>query len=272
MHAASWVAVVLSVLCGTLSHAEGDAEQQQQGSPSSPGSASPAVAETAKLITEDALTVDPGKTEVEFGYSFLTTNRTFTDGNDLAHRTTLAGQVLSSNATHGFSLRDVLQDESKELADGLGNVTINAKWRFFESQGGGVAISWLPGFTAPFGSTDNSTKVAPGQDFWSLDNTLALTFVAERFNLNVDAGYALPIGEKRGDRRGSWIGDVAIGYQLTFWFQPEVEFNYSHDRVASPGGDSELFALTVGAILNLSSSLRLDLGVQQALYGRNTTC
>ena len=65
---------------------------------------------------------------------------------------------------------------------------------------------------------------------------------------------------------------MAIGYQLTFWFQPEVEFNYSHDRVASPGGDSELFALTVGAILNLSSSLRLDLGVQQALYGRNTTC
>jgi len=279
MHASSWVVVVLSALGGTVSRAEGDAGQQEQPPSSAEVSASLTVAETAKLVTEDAPTVDPGKTEVEFGYNFIATKRTFTGGNDFAKRTTLAGQVFNFNVTHGLvdgfdaalgvSLRDVIEDDSDELADGLGNVTFKTKWRFFESQDEGVAISWLPGFTAPFGGADDSTKVAPGQDFWSLDNTLALTLVAERFNLNVDAGYSLPIGNERDEQRGAWIGDVAVGYQLNSWFQPEIEFNYSHGLV-SVGGDSDLFALTAGAILNLTSSLRLDLGVQQAFYGRNT--
>ncbi len=64
------------------------------------------------------------------------------------------------------------------------------------------------------------------------------------------------------------MSDAAAGYQLTPWLQPEVEVNYSHDFI---DGDDDLdeLAVTAGAIVNLPHGLRLDLGVQRIVYGRN---
>jgi hypothetical protein len=62
---------------------------------------------------------------------------------------------------------------------------------------------------------------------------------------------------------------VAVGYQLTRWFQGELELNYSRGIVKGEQ-DADALAVTAGGIFNLADDFRLDLGVQQTVYGRST--
>ncbi len=80
-----------------------------------------------------------------------------------------------------------------------------------------------------------------------------------------------PVGPDfvRPDSQASeFIGDIAVGRQLSSWLQLEAELNYGHATV-SRGNGSVNFAVTVGAIMNVSNSVRIDVGLQQVLDGRN---
>jgi hypothetical protein len=182
--------------------------------------------------------------------------------------TATRGLVDGLDTALSVAWQDLIEDGDNEFDDGVGNVVANAKWRFFQSGDETVVLSWLPGFTAPFSGDARGKEFIPLQDYWSIDNLMALTFVGERFNLNFDAGYLLPFGGNRDDDRGNITGNAAVGYQLTPWFQPEIELNYGHGFV-DDGTDSDSLGATAGVILNLPRDLRLDLGVRQTFYGRN---
>ncbi len=234
--------------------------------------------ETAKVATEDAPTVDPGRTEVELTYSFGHAGRVFNSAGHVRDRGTLDVQLFTVTATRGLvdgldtalsvAWQDLIVDDDDEFDDGVGNVVVNAKWRFFQSGDGTMVLSWLPGFTAPFSGEARDREFIPLQDYWSLDNLVALTLVGERLNLSLDAGYVLPFGGERNTDRGNITGNAALGYQLTPWFQPEVELNYGHGFV-DDGTDTDFLGATAGVILNLPRDLRLDLGFRQTFYGRN---
>ena len=234
--------------------------------------------ETAKVATEDAPTVDPGRTEVELTYSFGHAGRVFNSAGHVRDRGALDVQLFTVTATRGLvdgldtalsvAWQDLIEDGDDEFDDGVGNVVVNAKWRFFQSGDGTVALSWLPGFTAPFSGDARGEEFVPLQDYWSLDKLVALTLVGERFNLSFDAGYSLPFGGDRDDDCGNITGNAAVGYQLTPWFQPEVELGYGYGFVDGET-DADSLAGTAGVILNLPRDLRIDLAFRHTLYGRN---
>jgi hypothetical protein len=238
-----------------------------------------AQAETAKLVTEDALPVDPGVLEVEFGYQIGEAGRIFDEHGQSANRERLAGHLLALKATRGIkegldaavelSWRNVLEDEEEALADSLGNVAVTAKWRVFSSTSGRAALSWVPGITAPLSDSSRSTeRVAPGQVYWSADNLLAFTFAGNVFNLSADAGYFLAVGGERGDQRGELVADAAVGFQITGWLQPVVELNFS-EAYAKNAEDSTSLRATWGVVLSLPRATRLDLGLQKVIDGKN---
>ena len=234
--------------------------------------------ETAKLVTEDAFPVDAGDTELEFGYQYATADTLFDTDGEVIARGDLKGQIIVAKVTHGIrerldasievTWRDLIEDTDNELGDGIGNITVNAKWLFYQNNEKGLAVGWVPGFTAPFAGDRVNERLAPGQDYWSINNLLVLTYVVGGFNLNVDVGHFLAIGDKRGDQRSEFIGDVAFGWQLNTWLQFQAEFNYGHAS-ASRGNGSVNYAATIGAVMNVSDSVRIDVGLQEVVVGRN---
>ena len=234
--------------------------------------------ETAKLVAEDALPLDAGNTEHEFRYQYVTAETLFDNDGNRIIRGELKGQIIVAKATRGLgkgidasievAWRDVIKDADGDLGDGIGNATVNAKLLLHQDDEKKLAVAWVPGFTAPFAGTSATERLAPGQDYWSINNLLVLTYVDGGFNLNLDVGHFLPLGDERDDIRSEFIGDVAVGWQLNSWLQFEAEYNYGHAS-ASRGNGSINHAATIGAIMNVSDSVRIDMGLQEVLDGRN---
>ena len=78
----------------------------------------------------------------------------------------------------------------------------------------------------------------------------------------------LALGDERGDQRSEFIGDVAVGWQLKDWLQLQAEINYGHAS-ATRGNGSVHYAATIGAIMNVTDSVRIDVGLQGVVLGRN---
>ncbi len=86
---------------------------------------------------------------------------------------------------------------------------------------------------------------------------------------NIDLGYALPMGNKREIYRGTFSIDFAIGYQILPWLQPEIELNYSLDTFADEN-DAQTLAVAGGLVMPVDETLRINIGVQQGIWGENS--
>ncbi len=235
-------------------------------------------AETAKLITEDAFAVDAARTELELGYQYATAERLFSDDGQQINRGALRGQSALVKVTRGIrsgldvSLeivwRELIEDVVGDSLERTGNFTANTKWQFFENEKQSIAVAWVPGVTGAFAGVTLGAGLAPGQNYWSVNNLLVLSYGKGAFNLNLDAGHFLPIGDDRHDQRSQLIGDIAAGWQLRPWLQLGAEVNFGHATV-SRGNGSVGLAVTGNAILNVSETVRIDVGVQEVLDGRN---
>jgi len=241
---------------------------------------SPPPTETAKIETQDAPTVDPGRTEVEFSYLFGRADEYYDAEGSLNDSGVVEGQIFTLVATRGwkngfdvsfaFLWRDLTRDDDDTLSGDVGNLAANLKWLFFNSNDGTLLMSWLPGVIAPIADTAEPEQTAPGQVYWSLNNLFVLTKIAKRFNLSFNAGYALAVGGEREGQRGEAVGNLAAGYQINSLFQPELEVSYSHALVDGPG-DSQQTVVTLGAIFNITDSIRLDAGYQETVQGRDSS-
>ncbi len=238
------------------------------------------VAETAKVNTEDAIPVEPGKTEVELTYQYTEADQAYDANNDRSDIQGNREHKLNLKITHGFTenldgsasfgwadLRNL--DSDPQRGEGFGDLSLNMKWRFFANEKYGLHFAYVPGITVPIGDATTTTELGPSQDYWGLDQQFVVTTIGGMFTGSFDVGYSLPFGEDRADARGSLTANMALGYHVANWLHPEVELNYGHDFF-DKADDSEFLAVTIGAILKSSDALRLDVGVQQVFYGENT--
>lgn len=239
-------------------------------------------AETAKLVTEDAPTVERGDTEFELSYSYATAARAYRSNNHTTDRGANHTHTANAKVSHGLtSTLDMSiawewvkisdHDESPSSGTSLGDVTINTKYNFFANAV--HYLSFVPAVLIPTGGVSNERELGPGQDYWSLDPMLAYTYVNDAFTGGSDIGYSIPLGHEREDQRGIFFTDLAAGYQVSDLFQPIAELNFAQEYVVGQP-NPYTFGITAGVILNVNESLRIDLGVSQTLFGRlsdNTT-
>ena len=243
--------------------------------------------EHGKINTADASPVDPGHIEIETSYAF-TQSRNLWDRNGATHDRGLAEEhAIGLSATVGvFNNFDVnvtgrylwLRDKENdfdndgymgpEQGNNFGDVDISGRYRFYENKEQGVEIAYIGSFTLPTGTSSSQQEIGNSQQYWSFNQTLVATKDWGKWTANVDIGYALPFGDKREDARGTFKADLAAGYQILPWLQPEIELNYCHDFVAH-ADDSEVLAVTLGLVMPINKKLRINTGVQQGVWGRN---
>jgi len=227
---------------------------------------------------EDAFPVEAGRTELELGYLYSTAARAFDDGGDTFRRDDNATHVGGFTAKYGFtSFLDAGigifgaysqdDDEPERSVTGLGDLFVNAKWRFYGEGDDGLHLAYQPDLSIPVGKHDDDKNLSPGLGFWTFDQRLVATLIERRWVGGVSASFFLPFGDRNG-ARGFASADLGLGYQLMPWLKPELELNYVRE-FSTGQKDAETVAATVGAIVNLSDALRADLGFRHDFYGRN---
>ena len=244
--------------------------------------------EHGKINTPDASPVDPGHVEVEAGYTTARSTRYWDNQGETWNRGLAREQATTLAVTAGVVENvDVavgggyvwLKDEENDYAEGdgvvgptrghdWGDMDISVRYRFFARDELSLELAYIAGLTLPAGSDSSANSMGTSQEYWSINQTVVASKDWDRWTANLALGYALPVGDKREQARGTFNADAALGYQALLWLQPEVEINYSYD-VVSVGDDAAVVAVTAGLVMPVSDRLRINAGVQQGLWGSN---
>ena len=243
-----------------------------------PAESAPFPVEPSMVGVEDAFPVAVGQTELELGYLYSTAAKAFDDSGNTLSRGDNATHAGVFTARHGFTrfldagvvifgADSQDDDEPERSVTGIGDLFVNAKWRFFGEGDDGLHLAYQPGLSIPVGKHDDDKSLSPGLGLWTFDQRLIATLIEKRWVGGVSASFFLPFGDRNG-ARGFASANLGLGYQLTAWLKPELELNYDRE-FATGRKDAEVVAATVGAILNLSDALRVDLGFHHDFYGRN---
>lgn len=244
--------------------------------------------EHGKINTADASPVDPGHFELEPSFAYTRSERSWgacghAHGRGLFREQNIglsftAGLIDNAdlNISSGYSWikdNDNDFDEEGELTgpvqgEDITDLEVSGRYRFYNNEDHYLEIAYIAGVTIPTGDNADQDEIGTSQEYWSFNQTLVATKDWGRWTLNGDIGFALPFGSKRENARGAFNTNLALGYQILPWLQPEVELNYSHDYLADEN-DAQVLAVTAGFIMPISETLRLNVGVQQGLWGEN---
>lgn len=235
--------------------------------------------EHSKLNTQDADPLGAGAWQLQFniGYSRSTRQWDSSGKNERRGRAYEWSnqEVLTYGASDDCDLGIEVgyaglgdDDTGLESVQGVSDVAVSGKWRFFENKGAGIAFAYVPTLTIPAGKEPTADRLGTSQEYWSMDTRFAaVKDWSNRWSANADIGYVAAFGE-RGDYRGSFSANGAVGYRLLPRLQPEAELNYSHDFVHDDR-DADLIAVTIGAGMPVSDRVCVRAGVQRGIAGRN---
>ncbi|WP_310598623.1 transporter [Desulfobulbus sp.] len=246
------------------------------------------VIEHGKINTADASPVDPGHFELEPSFAYTRSERAWSasghaHGRGLFREQNVglsftAGLVdnVDLNISGGYSwLKDNDNDFDGDGAlagpvrgEDFTDLEVGGRYRFYHDEALHLEIAYIAGMTIPTGSCSGQDEIGTGQEFWSLNQTLVATKDWGRWTLNGDIGFALPFGSKRENARGTFNADLALGYQVLPWLQPEVELNYGHDYLTGEN-DAQIMAVTAGLVMPIDDTLRVNIGVQQGVWGES---
>ena len=245
--------------------------------------------EHGKINTADASPVDPGHLEIEPSFAFTRSTRSWDTSGDRQDRGLFREEDIGVGITVGL-IENVdfavnfgyswVKDEDNNFDEDAGimgpftgnnfaDTSISGRYRFYKNDEQRVEIAYIGGITFPTGTSSSRDDIGTSQEFVSFDETLVATKDWDRLTLNGDVGFSLPFGGKRENARGSLNLDLALGYQVLSWLQPEVELNYSHDFVSGDDDDGQVLAITAGLVMPINDLLRVNIGVQQGLWGEN---
>ena len=216
------------------------------------------------LITDDAGTLGKGKFQVELG-SEMSDHRTDEDGvvtredSSSATATVSYGILENLDVVLGapYQWTKVKEDgETVSDENGFSDVTLEAKWRFFEKNGYSLALK--PGLSFPTG--DDKKGLGTGRV------TYGMIFIATKemdpFTFNLNAGYRRNEND-RDERKDIWGVDLAGEVQV---FEPlklvaNVGVSTNTDRQSST---APAFFLG-GLIYSVTENVDIDLGYKKGL-------
>jgi hypothetical protein len=246
------------------------------GDPEIAARPSPVAVEHGKAAPADASPVDPGVVELELSYAPLWSGDLLGAGPgasthawSLAAAYGVAPDVDVAIAGTFASARDGTQPDASTAprrGSGLGDLVASARWRFVNLPERALEVALVASAVLPVGSRGSATELAISQGYWSGRAALVATKDVGRWTTGAEVACAAPVA---GDARGllaSAQANLAVGYHVRHWLQPELELNYQ----ASFGADAHAVAVTVGVVVPWGGGHRIVAAVQQGVFGWNT--
>lgn len=224
--------------------------------------ASPGVRAAHPLITEDTGTQGRGGFQLE-----LSLERAIEDEHDLNEKAWLAAATLSYGLLDkldlilgGTWLHFHTQSADEDVQNlGLGDVTFDAKWRFFES--GDFSIAFKPGVVAPTGDEDEG--LGEGETRYNM--SLVISYEPDPW------GFHLHLASFLNPGIFDWSGGIGhVSGAVTYLPREDLKLvadigRYElADADREPGMENPMF-LTLGAIWSFRENVDLDFGVRYGL-------
>ncbi|GAB4390728.1 MAG: transporter [Thermodesulfovibrionales bacterium] len=221
------------------------------------------------LITDDAGTQGKGRLQLELNAE-IAADREGTGGGDAEETALGAAAVLSWGIREDADLvaafpygRSRLREAGRLVSDegGLGDVSLELKWRFLEGEGFALAVK--PGLTLPTG--DEAKGLGTGGPSWLA--SLIATADSGRWLFHWNLGLALRHYSRAEDRdalrKEIWSASAAAEYAASE--SVTVVADLGAERNAEKGsGTHPAFALA-GLIYRAADHTDLDLGVKAGL-------
>lgn len=201
------------------------------------------------LITDDTGTQGRGKFQVEF-------NGEFSDHHghhETEVSTTLCaglGEPSDLVVTAPYLSRN---PEGERSEDGMGDISIEMKWKFYENRG--LSFAWKPGIVLATG--DEKKGLGEGKKSYSL--FLIGTKEMESFVVHLNLGYL----KNRQELRDSWHGCLAAEYRVSekLTMVTDVGMERNPDRES----DTDPAFVLGGMIYSVNEDIDVDCGIKAGL-------
>jgi len=236
------------------------------------------VLESTMVGMDDATTTGASVSELQFAFAYSEARRTFQDDGttaEIPENSLRTGTVFYtygltprldlSLLAFGIHYRD--EDEPDPTGREFGDLFADVKWRFCGDGVRGIQLAYRPGLLIPFGEDDDGGDQAPGMGSWAARQALIATLLQRNWMLDLEISVLFPIDDRSGQDRLHNVS-FGAGYQISKTVKPLIELQYVHD-VLDGEPDGKVLAVTAGATVNATNSIRLDLGLRRGVWGRN---
>jgi hypothetical protein len=139
------------------------------------------------------------------------------------------------------------------------------RWRFLRLDFPAVDLAVVGNVVAPTGTRATPTSLGTTQGEWSLGGALVASADRGPWTANAELGWSSRLGAAAGDDLGLLVANLAIGFQLAPWLQPEVELNYQHELEGAAEPDERVLWATGGLVFPVAP-VRLVLGVRLPVW------
>jgi hypothetical protein len=218
------------------------------------------------LLSDDTLTQGKGKTQIEMSYQY------FSD-NDDGMKTELS--IPKVQLTYGLlDPLDVIleipylflqqtQGGVTTSNDGIGDITLSLKWRFYGKKEKGLQFAVKPSVTFPTG--DEQKGLGFGREAYGI--TLISSFEREEWLVSANLGYLYNEyglqSNRDAYRKDIWSASLSGQYEFVekLWLVGEVVVT------SNPNATSDTLPafINVGVIYELTKSVDLDIGYKYGL-------
>ena len=233
----------------------------------------------SKLFTADPYPVAPGHVQVKTSYFFVTADRAFGPPpgfQPLVPYTEHVGRLaveagvarnLDLGVTAGTGVLDTPRLSPADTT--MHFYSLFSIWQLWSSQDNQAAIAYTPTFFYVFGRRDNPLLFSPSKNDYAFDNRITLNKDIGALNLtnNLDIGFITIFGDQAPCLTGIFTANLASGYQIGNWLQPEIEIGYFHESI--PGLPVTDALLLSGGVLVFYKNFRLEIGGAQVVVGSN---
>lgn len=151
---------------------------------------------------------------------------------------------------------------------GLADATVAVRWRFLSLADPAVDLAVTAAVTVPTGARTTPERLGTSRESWSLGGALLASADWGRFTVGTELGFSAPLAPRASNDVGLLVCNVAVGFQVTSWLQPELELNYQHEVELGEERDERVLWATAALVVPVDG-VRLLVGGRIPVWSRD---
>ena len=152
---------------------------------------------------------------------------------------------------------------------GLADAAVAVRWRFLSLADPAIDLAATAAVTVPTGTRTTPERLGTSRESWSLGGALLASADWGLLTVGAELGFSAPLAPRASNDVGLLVCNVAVGYQVFPWLQPEFELNYQHEVELGEERDERVLWATAALVVPVDG-VRLLVGGRLPVWSRDT--